>query len=335
MRQATREAVKKKFGGKRLLISRVTPHYPQSLEREYVRLINSCMALFKNTLAEYLPDICAALERNGNGDLRLDTADDESETPTRRTWTEIAAADTAVENVFADVLNDFGKRQGLFGLRNRIEKLTKLTRKLTIAEWKRVVKRTLGIDIMADYYNGLKFQRLLDKWIADNVGLIKTIPQDTLGKMRDIVKQGYLNGSPVMQRGFVIQRKMKDGTVKAVTLRSKQKTIAEQIQDAYNISKSHAQLIARDQIAKLNAQITQEQMTDAGVTEYVWRTMDDRRVRDGHRVLNNKRFKFTEPPVVDKKTGRRANPGGDYQCRCVPLPVFDLDTVTLPWEKAR
>ena len=63
MRQATREAVRKKFGRKRLLQSKVVPHYPANLEREYVRIANTYMELFKKTLAEHLPNIRVLLEQ--------------------------------------------------------------------------------------------------------------------------------------------------------------------------------------------------------------------------------------------------------------------------------
>jgi SPP1 gp7 family putative phage head morphogenesis protein len=302
----TEEKIKRKFGRKRQLLSKASPRYPASVEREYERAVKSYMTLFASALTAHMPRIRDLLRQ---GDMRADAESDE-QTPDRiiRTGAEAAAFSTALERIFAEILNDFEERQGLFDLRGRIEKLSNLSRKLTIAEWKRVVKRTLGIDIMSDYYSGLKFQQIFDKWVADNVGLIKTIPQETLGRMKDIVKQGYLAGKTTTD-------------------------IAIQIREAYGVDRNHAIFIARNQVAKLNADVTRAQHEDAGVYEYVWRTMDDSRVRDGHRRLNDKRFKYTEPPVVDERTGRTANPGQDYNCRCMPLPVFDIESVVLPWEK--
>ncbi len=133
--------------------------------------------------------------------------------------------------------------------------------------------------------------------------------------MRNIVREGYLTGAS-------------------------NKTIAKKIQEAYDVDKNRAMFYARDQTSKLNAQVTQEQQKDAGVEWYVWRTAgnvstfpNSARVRESHAHLNNKRFKYSEPPIVDAKTGRRANPGEDYRCRCIALPVFDIDTVVLAWEK--
>jgi uncharacterized protein with gpF-like domain len=39
--------------------------------------------------------------------------------------------------------------------------------------------------------------------------------------------------------------------------------------------------------------------------------------------MNGKIFSFDNPPVVDKKTGRKANHSEDYNCRCVAIPALD------------
>ena len=109
--------------------------------------------------------------------------------------------------------------------------------------------------------------------------------------------------------------------------------IVKQIQRTYSVDRRRAQLLARDQIAKLNGDITQQQQQDAGVVEYVWSTSGDSRVRPSHAALNHKRFRWDDPPVVDEKTGRRCHPGKDYQCRCCALPVFNIKTVDLPVTK--
>ena len=212
-----------------------------------------------------------------------------------------------ITNTFMRIQRKFEKSAQQFGLERKLENLANRTRKLKIAEWKRVVHQTLGINIMDDYYMGEFFSHALNQWTANNVGLIKTIPQDTLSRMRDIVQDGYLQG--------------RSNTA-----------IGNDIQEAYGIGRRHAQFIARDQMAKLNSNITQAQQRDAEVDEYVWSTPGDSRVRDSHAALNGKRFRWDDPPVVDEETGRRASVGEDYNCRCVGLPVFNLETLDLPWE---
>ena len=114
--------------------------------------------------------------------------------------------------------------------------------------------------------------------------------------------------------------------------------ITKSIQEQYKLSRRRAQLLARDQVSTLNSQISKMQQQDAGCTKYRWSDSRDSRVRDCHRTLNGKVFSWDEPPEMwyDTKnsgrvyTGRRCHPGEDYCCRCVAIPVFDIDTIDVP-----
>lgn len=98
--------------------------------------------------------------------------------------------------------------------------------------------------------------------------------------------------------------------------------LAEQITERQGVSDSRAALIARDQTLKLNSDIAQTRMQTVGITQYVWVTSKDERVRDEHRELDGKTFSFNDPPVV-AKNGDRANPGKYFQCRCTASPIID------------
>lgn len=89
-----------------------------------------------------------------------------------------------------------------------------------------------------------------------------------------------------------------------------------------NVSESRAQLIARDQSLKLNAVIGQEGQKRAGATGYSWGGVDDGKEREMHRALNNRVFRWDDPPVTNEE-GDTNHPGEDYQCRCVAIPVFE------------
>ena len=110
------------------------------------------------------------------------------------------------------------------------------------------------------------------------------------------------------------------------------------IQKEYSLTLRKAQLLARDQVSSLNAQISKMQQQDAGCTKYRWSTSKDSRVRDCHRALEGKIFNWDDPPEMwyetksrgRVSTGRRCNPGEDYCCRCVAIPVFDFNTVDVP-----
>ena len=200
-----------------------------------------------------------------------------------------------------------------YGIDKLIEKSANMTKNKSEKEWKRIVKQTLGIDLFDDYYKGGFYEQALKKWIDDNVTKIKSIPTDTLGSMREVILNGFARGETVS-------------------------TITKAIQEEYNISKSKAKSLARDQLATLNSQITQLQQRDAGCSKYKWSASHDSRVRDCHRELDGQIFSWDDPPEMWYETksrgvvytGRHCHPGEDYLCRCVAIPVFDYNTVDVP-----
>lgn len=99
--------------------------------------------------------------------------------------------------------------------------------------------------------------------------------------------------------------------------------IALLVQDRLSVGRSRAELIARDQVLKLNSDMTQERHRAIGVTRYKWSSSRDERVRAAHKHLEGTTQTWANPPIVDPRTGRRDHPGRDFQCRCVAIPIFD------------
>lgn len=293
---AIQELIRKKFHGHDVLISKYTPVFPAGIEREYTRISRQYMRLLKESIEEEIPALKEQIMKE-RGTYRVDYRADG-----------INDVMILMEKVLDRIQKKFAEKESGYGLRRKLESLANLTRKLTVREWKKVVYRTLGINIMEDYYMGEFFQTAIDRWVDENVFMIKTIPADTLGRMRTIVKDGFVNGGSATN-------------------------IMKEIQHEYNVGKTHARLLARDQIGKLNASIAEAQQRDAGIEEYIWCDCGDSKVRDSHRALNGKRCRWDNPPIVDLKTGRRCHPGQDFQCRCRSKPVFKFGTFNAPIEK--
>lgn len=98
--------------------------------------------------------------------------------------------------------------------------------------------------------------------------------------------------------------------------------LIDKIQNRYDVSKTKASFLARQETALFVSKHREQRFTDVGITEYIWRTAGDATVREDHKHLNGKTFSYAEPPVVDVASGRRANPGCDYNCRCVDEPIL-------------
>jgi SPP1 gp7 family putative phage head morphogenesis protein len=94
--------------------------------------------------------------------------------------------------------------------------------------------------------------------------------------------------------------------------------LAHELRERFNVSDSRAELIARDQVLKLNGQINRHRQLSAGVEEYVWLTAGDERVRESHAALDGQTFSWHSPPAV-------GHPGQDFQCRCQAIPLIPED----------
>lgn len=81
-------------------------------------------------------------------------------------------------------------------------------------------------------------------------------------------------------------------------------------------------LVADQLASRVVAEVRQAVAVAAGAEEYRWVTMRDSRVRHDHSILDGRVFRFDSPPIVDTATGRRANPGEDYNCRCFAVPIL-------------
>lgn len=135
----------------------------------------------------------------------------------------------------------------------------------------------------------------IDAYRAANVARIKSIAQERLWEFSDLLDEAEAGG-------WRVER------------------LAKAIREQFDVSRSKAKLLAKDQTLKLGAAITKERQTQSGITRYIWSTSGDERVREGHRDLDGTVQSWDDPP--DTGDGERNHPGEDYQCRCVAIPVL-------------
>jgi len=90
----------------------------------------------------------------------------------------------------------------------------------------------------------------------------------------------------------------------------------------YQSSKTKARFLARQETSLLMSKVRETRYQDAGVFRYEWRTSQDSRVRSRHADLNGKIFSWGNPPIVNEE-GDRKNPGEDFECRCIAIPILE------------
>ena len=178
-------------------------------------------------------------------------------------------------------------------------------------EQMRVLETVASIDLSAALGAASEAQArfLLAGFVADNVSLIKSIDTRYFGEIEDLVMEAARTGRSTLD-------------------------LRDDIERRYQVSRSRAELIARDQVGKANGAVSHRVQTGLGVASYMWSTSGDERVRDLHRDLDGEIFAWSAPPVSGTN-GERAHPGQPIACRCVPIPVLDDADAAALQEKQR
>jgi SPP1 gp7 family putative phage head morphogenesis protein len=185
------------------------------------------------------------------------------------------------------------------------------------SEWRKIQEATLGVEVFA---GEPWFRDRMQQMTTANAQMATALTAKQIGRVNEIITTGLQTGMRV-------------------------ETLRKRLQDQIGVTKSKAALLARDQVAKFNSQLTQLRQEEIGVTKYIWRTSRDERVRGRpgglysnarprHWQLEGKYCRWDDPTVYSTDKGRtwkkRSNlevvelhPGIDYQCRCTPEPVLD------------
>ena len=124
--------------------------------------------------------------------------DSKKDNENRRKQSRLSVIDNIIVKLtvlFRSIEKEVEAASGLYDLKRKINNIANLGQKLTTLEWKKAVRKALGINLLDDYYSGDIYKDLLEKWVSDNVDLIKTAQSNSLDKMKEIVYQNYMKGT--------------------------------------------------------------------------------------------------------------------------------------------
>ena len=158
-KQMLQDIVKARFRGLKRLLCKAHTQYPIQAEREYQRVTNAYMRLLSQTFKAHLPEIKRALQTEQNPNIRHDDSSDFIG------W---------LADIFHAMAAELERKLFRFGFYDKVQSMAHLTRKLSIREWKRAVKSTIGIDLLDDYYSGELFRDLMQQWV--NVIVMVKLP---------------------------------------------------------------------------------------------------------------------------------------------------------------
>lgn len=112
----------------------------------------------------------------------------------------------------------------------------------------------------------------------------------------------------------------------AVFSGNRYESVVKKIQTSYGVTARKAKFLARQETSLLMTKFKESRYTDAGVKEYRWKCVSGSKlhpVRPWHKALEGKIYRWDTPPVTTKpgEPLRRNNPGQDFNCRCMALPI--------------
>jgi len=172
--------------------------------------------------------------------------------------------------------------------REQIEAIDEYHRNRTLA----TLGRALVVDIRP-LLTRAAVRPFIEERIAENVSLIRTIEPRYHAALRQDITQ--LQADTPFDRQALRRLLARD----------------------YRSAGKNLKRLTRDQNNKMVGQLTEIRQRQVGVAQYIWRTSEDERVRQDHRVKNGRRIRWDDPPT---DTG---HPGQDIQCRCVAQAVIE------------
>jgi SPP1 gp7 family putative phage head morphogenesis protein len=221
-------------------------------------------------------------------------------------WDRMVASLYGWYNTYFPPLDDDGKRTGppviLMGLGNIADTLNGFNEK----QWEKAAKAELGVEfpVYEDWWPDAR-----ESWLRTNYELMRGLGADYIKQINILTEKAVTSGWSPAQLAQAIQKV--DGKMKA----------------------GRANLIARDQIGKLNGMVTQARMESIGLDMYIWSTSGDERVRPSHEMMDGGLCLWSDSSVYSQDGGKTwidrpagavlLHPGQDYQCRCTALSYWD------------
>lgn len=130
--------------------------------------------------------------------------------------------------------------------------------------------------------------------IAENVALIKSIPSQFFDRVEGIISRGYASGFDL-------------------------KTVTDELQHAFGLSRKRAAFIASDQASKLSSQLSARRSIDAGLFTAIWKhSHAGKKPRPSHlNIMDGQEFDLREGLFdPDPKVRKKVLPGFLPRCRC-------------------
>ena len=290
--------------------------YPRTTEEHYSKAIRAWFKPMQEYVKKHLKENSEAILHGDSENTVL-----RNDATTGRSFNVmVRSLDAWVGKYFSDLAidglgNSFSRTEspiynGILGIANTVFDFNEV-------QYNNSAKAVLGIDfpVNEDWWPEAR-----DQWAYNNYFYMQKYARDWVRKVDELTERAVTSGW---------------------SLSSLTKAIME---SDTSLLENKARFLARDQIGKLNGQITQRRMEAAGLSMYIWSTSGDERVRGdpsgffpdaepSHYVMDNLLCRWDDPTVYSEDGGKtwinrpynavKLHPGEDYNCRCTALAYWN------------
>ena len=146
--------------------------------------------------------------------------------------------------------------------------------------------------------------------------------QDLNESQRKKILQGYTDNVRTYAKNHAIEqfKSIRKAVEENATEGNRYDSLQARIEHLLSVSRSKANFIARQETSNFMSSFHEALYSGNGVEYYKWSARPV--ARPDHRALNGRIFRYDTPPIVDRSTGRRGNPGQDFGCLCVDIPML-------------
>ena len=272
--------------------------YPHGIEMQYYRQLKGFFKPLTDYVNKYVNENLEPLLRGDSTEIHLDAIPGQSFRNmiyNLENWLSIYMPD------ISDLPEGSNNNVILTSLARTADEAKKFGDK----EFQKIIEKGIHVNVptSSPWWDDMK-----SSWAENNYSLITSNAKKYVEQINVLTEQAIVNGfSP---------NKLKQQIMQATE----------------GLSDKHCKLIARDQMGKLNGNITEAQMQEIGLELYVWSTAYDDRVRDSHAVMEGLLCRWDDASVCSYDNGKTwvsrpasavdLHPGQDIQCRCVALAFY-------------
>lgn len=286
--------------------------YPHGVEMKYFRQLKGFFKPLTDYVNKYINENIEPLLRGDSTEIHLDTIPGQS----------FRNMIYNLENwlsIYMPNIADLSKDSNNNVIFTALGKTADETKAFGDKEFQKIIEKGIHVSVptSSPWWDDMK-----SSWAENNYTLITSNAKKYVEQINNLTEQAIVNGlSP---------KKLKEQIMKATE----------------GLSEKHCKLIARDQMGKLNGNITEAQMQEIGLELYVWSTAYDDRVRDSHAVMEGLLCRWDDASVCSYDNGKtwvnrpsnavQLHPGQDIQCRCVALsfyPELEAEMTGEPWDE--